>query len=364
MKMFYGFCTIAIVGTFTFIGFQLFKNQETVSDDLPKKFEHYQSLDSSRVIKSGNISMELLTESSEDIQYFLTSDNKLIVYSVLGETKNIFHKVDKKGVVTDSLIINCQPGDIAFVKGYIINKQTHQFYKWTFDEKKQPINIALQNNRLDWDIKKQQELYSTIKKDSPAVLVDFGTESPEPVKHSGGEMQTVPSMRTYAMLTYFKEGECYTFFTTLDVHHQFPYSYTEQLLLNNPFKRINNKISGNREIIKTPAIRYRYFQKLKLEKVRFSGGGGNAPGFDEMLFHGNLYTDVAYKKDTLKLKEFMYLEEKWHLSQIEIDGKNIGTVTKNKSQPPHNIDAYMYYTNQQLGYALFANDDKKIYLIK
>ncbi|QXV63831.1 hypothetical protein INP83_12010 [Mucilaginibacter sp. 21P] len=71
-----------------------------------------------------------------------------------------------------------------------------------------------------------------------------------------------------------------------------------------------------------------------------------------------------HKKDTLKLKESLYLEEKWHLSQIKIDGNNIGTVTKNESHPPHNIGAYRCYKNAKLGYALFANDDKKLYIIK
>ncbi|MEZ2440690.1 hypothetical protein AB6805_03145 [Chitinophaga sp. RCC_12] len=117
-------------------------------------------------------------------------------------------------------------------------------------------------------------------------------------------------------------------------------------------------------VIKTPCIKYRYFQKIKQGKVRFSGGGGNAAGHSEMLFQGNLYTDVVFKKDTLRLKEFMYLNEEWHTSNVEIDGKNIGALSKNREQPVERINGYMYYSNERLQYALFTNNDKKIYLIK
>ncbi|MFD0793649.1 hypothetical protein ACFQZX_08470 [Mucilaginibacter litoreus] len=336
-----------------------------MADDLPKEFESYSSLDSLNVIKAKNASMTLLLESTEDIQSFLTPDNEVIVYTIPQKTANSFYKISKSGVVIDSLTINCRPTDIAFVKGYIIDKKNHQYYKWSFDGNKQANSITLQNEHLDWDLQKQKQQFADIVKKSKAVFVDYRTDSPEPQKPSNdGEIQAVPSMQTYTTLTYFINDKCFRFSTKLDIGKDFPYSYTEQLLLNNLFKRINTKVSGNKEIIRTPNIRYRYFQKLKLEKVRFSGGGGNAAPFDEMLFHGYLFTDVIYKADTLKLKEFMYLEKKWHQSSIEIDGENIGTLTKNKRQPPHNIDAYMYYTNPQLAYALFTNDDKRLYLIK
>ncbi|WP_431293327.1 hypothetical protein [Pedobacter sp. P26] len=133
---------------------------------------------------------------------------------------------------------------------------------------------------------------------------------------------------------------------------------------NNLFKRINKRKVGNEEIISTPNVRYKYFQKLKLEKVRFSGGGGNAPGFTKMLYPGYLFTDVVFKNDTLKLKEFMYLDEESHTSSVEINGKNIGALSKNKAQPVEQINGYMYYTNDDVKYALFSNNDQKLYLMK
>ncbi len=365
MRMLYWSLALAAISLFTIFGIWLYKNKQAVNSALPLQFRHYQSIDSSAIIRSGSTSMTLLLESMEDIQSFLTANNEVIIYTVADKTENSFYKIAKNGVVTDSLTIMCRPSDIAFVKGFIIDKEKHQYYKWSFDGNKQAINIVAQNERLDWDLQKQQQQLADIKESSAAVYIDYETESPEPQKPSSDdEIQAVPSPITYTILTYFQNNRCFRFTTTLDVSNDFPYSYTEKLLFNNLFKRINTEASGNKEIIKTSHIRYRYFQELKLEKVRFSGGGGNAPGFDEMLFHGNLFTDVIYKTDTLRLKEFMYLEKKWHHSSIEIDGKNIGTLTKNKAQPSILIDAYMYYTNPDLGYALFSNSERKLYIIK
>ena len=136
------------------------------------------------------------------------------------------------------------------------------------------------------------------------------------------------------------------------------------MLWNNPFKRTGKKTGSDGEIIRTANIRYQYFQRLKLEKVRFSGGGGNAPGFSKSLYPGYLFTDVLFKNDTLRLKEFMYLDEEWHTSAVEIDGKNIGALSKNKAQPIKNIDGYMFYTNDNLQYGLFTNNEQKLYLIR
>ncbi|WP_316795498.1 hypothetical protein [Pedobacter agri] len=321
-------------------------------------------MDSLKVIKSGNVSISRLLESTEDIQYFLAKENQIIVYCVSGENENIFYKISPKGTITDSLAIHCRPTHIAFIKGFIINKEKHQFYNWSFDGNRQAISIIAQNEQFDWNLGKQQQLLSNISKSASAVYVAYDSDSPAPTKSPKEGIQTIPSMRTYAILTYFSNGQCFQFFTTLNVDEQFPYSYTQELLLNNLFKRVNTKVKGDIEIIKTDNIHYRYFQKLKREKVRFSGGGGNTPGFDVMLYHGNLYTDVVFRSDTLRLKEFMYLDEKWHSSDIEIEGKNLGVVTKNKGQPPHIIQAYMYYANPELAYALFTNNDKKLYLIK
>ena len=66
----------------------------------------------------------------------------------------------------------------------------------------------------------------------------------------------------------------------------------------------------------------------------------------------------------MRFKESMYLDEKDQPSQVTIDGKTLGLLIKRTVRPTALIDAYMYYTNPGLDYALFSTDDKKIYIIK
>lgn len=330
----------------------------------PAGFEQYQSFDSAKAVRFGNVKMTLLLESTADIQYYITPQDEIIVYYVQNKTENLFKKINKDGNIIDSLTIRAKPLNIVFVSGYIINKKTCQYYKWSFDGSNHAHQITQLNVGLEWDIKKQQEQVSKITNASLWVLIDYGYIDPTPQKPAGDELPTTQTMTTYAMLNYFLNDNCFRLYTTLDVTDRFPYTYTEKLLLNNPFKHYNSKVPGGKEITQSPFIKYRYYQKLKLEKVRFSGGGGNAPGFDVMLYHANLFIDVLFRNDTLRLKEFLYEFKDQSSSAIRIDGESIGTLTKNKAQPPAIMEGYMYYTNDNLAYALFTNNDKKLYIIK
>lgn len=362
--MLYYLGTVLIMVLFVAIGLNFFEFRATEIDKLPKRFEAYRSLDSSDVITSGKVSMKLIIESRSDIQYFMTPLNQLIVYGVSGESKNVFYKFNEVAEMTDSLVISEKPDDMALVNGFILDKEKHQYYTWSFDGRSEPRNIRLINERFDKDAAEQQQILKNIIANSSSMYAEYDSDNPEPRKMTGEKIQAVPSRRTFAKITYFVSGDCYQFFTTLNVYKLFPYIARQELLLNNLFKRINTKVSGDKEIIQTPFIRYRYFQKLKKEKVRFPGGGGNNPGYNKLLFHGNLFTDLVYKNDTLRVKEFMYLDQEWPVSAIEIDGKPLGSLTKNKVRPLSFIEAYMYYTNPRLSYALFTNSDKKLYVIK
>ncbi|MCX3264854.1 hypothetical protein [Pedobacter agri] len=364
MKMWYYVITVLILGVLVAAAFNFSQYRKTAIDELPKSFLQYQSLDRSEVITSSKVSMRLVMESTVDIQYFMTASNELIVYAVPRPEENVFSKFNEQGEVTDSLIIHGKPSDIAFIDGLVINKGKHQYYQWSFDGSSEAKNIVMQNEDFKWNSTRQQELLEKVVHTAKSVYVEYDSDSPAPQKMEGDKIQIVPSIRTFAKLTYFDGGNCYQFFTTLNVYKQFPYAATQELLMNNIFKRINTKVSGDKEIIQTPFIRYRYFQKLKREKVRFPGGGGNMPGYDKILFHGNLFTDLVYKNDTLRVKEFMYLEQDRASSSIQIAGESLGTFTKNKVRPISSIEAYMYYSHPNLSYALFTNSDKKLYIIK
>ncbi len=342
------------------------KNIKTFKEKLPEQFGYYQSIDSSKIIRAGNIQMTLLLESTEEIQSFLTADNQVILKTVPRKDENYFYKISPGGELVESLQLNSPLKDLIFVKGFIIDKKKNQYYKWSFNGNNQPIDMSMQNERLDSDVKKQEQQLASITKNAPFVYIDYRFDSPAPQKPSGNGIQPVQNVKKYAVLTYFLNDQCIQFFTGLDVFDHFSYVYMEKVMLNNLFKRINTEIRAkdDKEIINSPNLKYRYFQNLKLEEVQFSGGGGGASGYKKMIYHGNLYTDVIFKDDTLKLKEFMYLDKEALPSAIEIDGKTLGMFTKNKEQPPAVITAYMYYTKPELEYALFSNDDKKIYIIK
>ncbi|SMP07670.1 hypothetical protein SAMN06264346_101679 [Chryseobacterium profundimaris] len=332
-------------------------------DDLPKEFEQYVSMDSSQNIHGRNVKMTLAFQSTEDIQSFITSDNQVIIYTISSVKENSFYKISPAGEIIDSLKLHIKPVHIVFVKGFIIDIKNQQYYTWGFDGNKKPIKMILQNTGLDWDIKKQREQISAIQ-EAPFAYMHYGIADPAPQKTSTDEIQAVPSMKNISIINYFLNKTGYQFSTTLDVSEKFGYPYSAALLLNNLFKRTNTDVAGDIEIIQSPFIKYRHFQKLTYEKVYFAGPGGNAGGYTKKLYHGILYTDVIFRNDTLRFKESMYLDEKDQPSQVTIDGKTLGLLIKRTVRPTTLIDAYMYYTNPSLDYALFSTDDRKVYMIK
>lgn len=333
-------------------------------DRIPEAYAAYQSIDSVSTLESGTAELELLFESEENIQSFLTEENNVIIYTVHGKRENTFYKIAANGDIIDSLKIDRRAGDLAFVKGFIIDKEMNEYYKWSFNGNKAAIKMPAENTGLDWDAGRQKSKLADIKGLPGTVYVDYRSSSPSPEKTVEGKIQATQAARPFAVLTYFTGDDCSQFYTTLDVSRQFPWSHTQQLLWNNLFKQLDERSANNGKIIPSAALRYRYFHKLKKENVRFSGGGGNAPGFTKALYPGYLFSDIIFQKDTIKIKEFMYLDEEPPGSSIAIDGKRIGILSKNKAQPIENIDGYMYYTNHKLQYALFANGDKKIYQIR
>lgn len=333
-------------------------------DELPEAYAGYQSIDSVQTIQSGSAMLDLLFESQENIQSFLTEENNVIIYTVRGKTDNTFYKISPDGDVIDSLKIDRRAAELAFVKGFILDKEKNEYYNWTFNGNKTAIRLPAENAGLDWDAGRQENKLAHIKGLPGMVYVDYRQQSPSPQKAADGEIQATQAVTTFAVLTYFSGDDCFQFYTTLNINNQFPWSYTQQLLWNNLFKRIDKRSAHDGEIIPSAAVTHRYFQRLDKEEVRFSGGGGSAPGFTKVLYPGYLFSDITFQKDTIRIKQHMYLTEERPRSSIEIDGKGVGTFFGNKVQPIEIIDGYMYYTNPKLRYSLFANSDKKIYRIR
>ncbi|WP_298738373.1 hypothetical protein [uncultured Chitinophaga sp.] len=354
---------IIIIPAALYLLFSKFKMKGNY-DVLPEAYAGYQSVDSVQSIQSGNVIMQLLFESQEQIQSFLAEDSNVIIYTVHGKTGNSFYKIASSGAIADSLMIDSKATDLAFVKGFIIDKKKNEYYNWTFTGNKAAIGIPAENAGLTWDAGRQQSRLAYIRNLPGPVYVDYRFESPSPQQAPAGEIQTTQAVTNFAVLIYFNGNDWSQFNTTLNISQHFPWSYTEQLLWNNLFKRIDKRAPHDRAIIPSAAVRYRYFHKLPMEKVRFSGGGGNAAGFTEELYPGYLFSDIAFQEDTIRIKQHMYLNVKSRGSVIEIDGNRPGVFYGNKVQPIEQIDGYMYYTNPALQYALFADSDKRIYRIR
>jgi len=292
--------------------------------------------------------MKLLVESTQPVQSFLSDEHNIILYTVAEKIENKFYKINPSGEVIDSLVIVDSPFNIAFIKGYMINKVKHQYYKWVSNGNRQPFDIVIQNMNFRDGAAAQQKQLVNILQNGKDIYADYQVEGLAPKKRTSEGLQTVASMKPFAILTYFSQNKCFQFYTDLNTYKYFSSYDMGKLLLTSLFKDVDSRL--NKKIIPSKNIRYCYYQKLKSEKVRFSGGGGNAPGFDKEIDHGNLYSDIIFKTDTIRLKEFFYLSEDWEQSSFEIDGKNIGTLTKNKEQPPLVIDGYGYYSNPRLQY--------------
>jgi hypothetical protein len=116
-----------------------------VTDELPKRFMQYRSLDSLKSIKSGGATLSLLFESNEDIESFLTPENNIILSTVSDKEEKSYFKLNPEGLVIDSLKLNSDARDIAFLKGFIINRKTHQYYMWSFNGSKSPIKMQILN---------------------------------------------------------------------------------------------------------------------------------------------------------------------------------------------------------------------------
>ncbi|WP_431293328.1 hypothetical protein [Pedobacter sp. P26] len=180
MKILYVVLIIVLV---VFVYYLISKQRNAKDEDqLAGKFLHYHSVDSSRTIQSGNVQMNLVLESKRNLEFFLTSDNNVIVSAFLGERENTFTKINAEGNIADTLKLISRPEDIVFLKGFIVDKRARQYYRWSFNGVKIPIGIIAQNSCFDWDTQRQSKQLADIAKQSKAVHVDYNFDSPVPQK--------------------------------------------------------------------------------------------------------------------------------------------------------------------------------------
>ncbi|MEZ2440691.1 hypothetical protein AB6805_03150 [Chitinophaga sp. RCC_12] len=141
-------------------------------------------------INSGGATMSLLFESTENIEFCLTPESNVIISTVPDKKEKDFFKISPAGHVTDSLKINARPEDIAFLKGFIIDKEMNRYYKWSFNSSKSPVEITGQNADFKWDTEKQRKQLVEIAEKSKAVCIDYKYNAPAPQKAVGEALQT------------------------------------------------------------------------------------------------------------------------------------------------------------------------------
>ena len=182
MKILY---IVPIIVLLVFLYFLISKKRQTdVGNKLPKRFAQYNSIDSLNTIKSRKVQLNLLLESKRNIELFITSENNIIVSSFQGERENSFIKIGADGNVNDTLKLITRPEDIIFLKGFIIDKQTQQYYRWSFDGIGTPIKITAQNVDFNWDGERQGKQLVDIARHSKAVCIDYNFDRPVPQKKS------------------------------------------------------------------------------------------------------------------------------------------------------------------------------------
>ncbi|MEP6803142.1 MAG: hypothetical protein ABI892_01370, partial [Flavobacterium sp.] len=166
--------------------------------------------------------------------------------------------------------------------------------------------------------------------------------------------------KTVYIIVYLMEGQWYNFYTLTDISKRISLDevLSSRVSTNTLFKKYN-KNEQEWEVILHKNIVYKYFHKIKEEKIIIPGGGGSS--YSGYWWKGQLFSNLIINNDTLKIYDDLYLDEKWHAkTPIIINGKKIGSLNRSERE----VEPLMFYSNNALDYSLFTNDEKKLYFIK
>jgi len=324
------------------------------SSTLPKKYGQYLDINNTKN-RFGRHEIILFKASSNPIDQFLTKNNELIIHS-LSKAKNandaeptihMFYKLDKNGKQIDQYSYTQDEDkdtEILF-EGYLINIGKHYFRSWPLNGDTTKKTIEVFNANLNWSTDKQDQNLNDIKSKATYLLS-------EKIYHFDQS-----NSKSYTKRTYFMDDKWYVFNENIsDDNNLDPQSSSKGRTVNDLFGHWDK----NEWVTNTtpPNIRSVYYQKIKRVRNRHDVKTGKYEKGD--LWQGCLFSQLIVENDTLRFKDSLYLDEKWHWSQVDINNKNIGTLTfENTDQ----FNAYGFYTNPALNYQLFTNQRNKLYLI-
>ena len=371
---------LVVFSVFILIMFIVF-NLSTYSNIQPKKipneYKNYNSLNSlntKNTILFGNYCLKLLFKSSEPIEQVLLPSNDLIVSITRknndsAKMKNFF-KLDKKGKIMDSIsfIETYENGNEELLSNYLVNIKHKYFKTWPLDGNKIKINFILQNQDFNTDNITEKKNIDKIFKNAQfkRVVYDynyhFKSQDVQQIKQSQNDTEKPRILKlnkTVYIIVYLMNGQWYNFYTLTDISKRIS---SDELLSsissNTLFKKYSSKDQELRTLLNKNII-YKYFHKIKREKIIIPGGGGAY--YEGYWWKGQLFSNLIINNDTLKMFDNLYLDEEWLLTPITINGKKIGTLHRDKND---RAEPLMFYSNKALSYRLFTNDEKKLYIIK
>jgi hypothetical protein len=348
---------------------------------LPNDYKNYNSLNSlntKNTILFGNYYLELMFKSSEPIEQALLPSNDLIVSTTSKKNDSAkikhFFKLNKKGEIIDSIsfIETFENGNEELLNNYLVNTKHKYFKTWPLDGKKTKINFILQNQDFNIGSTNEKKIIDQIFKNAQFRKVDydfdyhFKSQDDALIKQNQsdtGKPVILKINKTVYIIVYLMNGQWYNFYTLTDISDRIS---SDELLSsrcssNTLFKKYNTE-DQKWKVISNTNIIYKYFHKIKTEKIIIPGGGGGFGSYYENYWwKGQLFSNLIINNDTLKIYDNLYLDEESIPTPIAINGKEIGSLHRDKSEPAQPL---MFYSNKALGYSLFTNDEKKLYMIK
>jgi hypothetical protein len=314
---------------------------------LPKEYENYKDIDSDTVFYFGKKMMTLKFTSDNVIQTYLNPNNELIVITEQTQEdsqpdvhKSIVttFKLDKDGNIIDQFQYAWDQDrynnrEVLF-EGYLINTEQNYYHTWALDGD----TISIINENLEWD-----KLQQTIQYKAIASKLKFFTQYS---LHSADGTK----------LVFLQDDKCGVFnfnFFPEDGEIQ-----SRGNSNNNVFRKYSVEEYGWIPI-KAKNIQYLYFHRDKLERS-WHNIGGNTPSHSTDNWKGGLYSNVTVGTDTLKIKEQLWLDPEWKTTDIEIEGKRIGALSR-FGMP---VTPYLYYAHPNLDFQLLTNMESRLFVIQ
>lgn len=328
---------------------------------LPSPYKTYQDIDQS-IIHFGNKEMRLLATSDFKLEHCITENNYLIIRkdnrtyynegdfgkdSLQKPIEHLFYKYDINGELLETYkFIQYIDGDKEeLIEGYLINTAQKYYNTWGLNGDTIRKEVKGLNQDLSWDKEKEDAMLQYIINNAAIYFHNKG----KVVYRQNEEWAILNINQSYhnTPLRYYKNGKS-------DIR-------------NNVFKySVGHK--HNKTAYFEDKVNYKYFHKEKFIRPT----GVYKSDFEDR-WKGTLYTDVIVGKDTLKLKENLYLTKmnRWHL---KVDGEELGDFYRSKSiksgEYSGDFDGYNYYENENLNYQLFSSSwsshskPNNIYVIK